>query len=432
MLSEWYLDFLDKDYKPKESDIIALFSFKPARGISDREAIGRLASESSVGTWTTLPGMPKKRIYKLMARAFWWRKRFVKIAYPIELWEEGSVPQLLSGIGGNIFGMKAIEKLKLIDAQLPKRYLRKFKGPLYGKDVIRKIFRRKRGPITSTVIKPKVGYTAREHAEIAYQLYMGGIDCVKDDENLTSQSFNKFEERVALMAKARDKAEKETGDVKDAFMNVTSPTLEELEKRITLLHEYSFRYFMIDVVLSGFTALGTAVELAREYKMAIHGHRAMHAMFTRHDHGMSMYFLAKLMRIIGIDQLHIGTIVGKMEGNKKEIKAMAEMMKAKEVKAISGIRLSQKFYNINGALPVASGGLHPGILPALFNAYGTTDIAIQVGGGVLGHPKGPREGARAVIEAIEAYKKGISLREYAKTHSALNEALKKWGYIRPK
>ncbi len=430
MKIDWYTDFVNTKYKPKNSDVIVLFKYKSS--LQSEEAVGRIASESSVGTWTTLPGMPKLRIMKLAAKVFWFNNNYAKIAYPIELWEPGSIPQLLAGIAGNIFGMKALKSLRLIDATLPKEYLKEFKGPVYGKDAIKKIFKKKRGPITSTVIKPKVGYTSEEHAKIAYQLYTGGIDAVKDDENLTSLKFNKFEKRVKLLAKVRDKAEKETGQVKDAFINVTSPDLKELKRRIKLVHEYGFKYFMIDFVISGFTAVKTACELAKDYKMAIHGHRAMHAAFTRNkEHGVSMLFMAKLARIVGIDQLHTGTVIGKLEGDKREILAMKEMLLSKEVKEIENIRLKQKFYHIKESMPVASGGLHPGILPLLFDIYNTTDMVIQVGGGVLGHPKGPYEGAKAVTQAIEAYHEGISLDEYAKTHKELKEALKKWHYVKP-
>jgi ribulose-bisphosphate carboxylase large chain len=426
----WYKEFVNFNYKPKKDDIICLFRFEPAKKISKIEAMGRIASESSCGTWTTLALMPKG-LNRLKAHAFWEKNNFVKVAYPLELFEKGSIPNFLSGPAGNIFGMKAVKNLRILDAKFPLKYLKNFKGPNYGTNVIKKIFKRKKGPITSVVAKPKLGWSAREHAErIGYPLWIGGIDAIKDDENLTNQKFNRFSKRVQYLAKYRDKAEKKTGDVKEAFINVTSPNFKELEKRIKLVHNYGFKYFMIDVVLSGFTAVQTAVELAHDLKMVIHGHRAMHAMFTRNKkHGMSMLLLAKLMRIIGIDQLHIGTVIGKMSGEKKEILAIKDMIMSKKTEDIPFLRLEQNWGRIKPMLPVASGGLHAGILPELFNIYGTTDIVIQVGGGTLA--LGPYKGAKAVIQAIEAYHKGINLKDYAKTHTELRDSLKKFGYIKP-
>lgn len=429
-MSEWYLDFVNFNYKPRKTDIICLFRFEPSKGMGVKEVMGRLASESSCGTWTTLSEMPKL-VNKLKAYAFWQKKKFVKIAYPLDLFEPRNIPGFLAGPAGNIFGMKAVENLRLMDAEFPPEFVKNFKGPNYGKDVIRKIFKRKSGPITSVVPKPKLGYTSKEHAEkIGYQIWKGGIDCLKDDENLTNQNFNRFEERVEWVARYRDKAERETGEVKDAFINVTSSNLKEMERRIKLIHDNGFRYFMIDAVVSGFTAVQTAADIAHDYNMAIHGHRAMHSMFTRNEkHGMSMLFLAKLMRLIGIDQMHIGTVIGKLEGKKEEIAAMKEMIISKEVKEIPFLRMTQKWENIKPMLPVASGGLHAGILPELFGIYKTTDIVIQVGGGVQALK--PYIGARSVVQAIEAYKRKIPLVEYAKTHPELKQALDKFGTEHP-
>jgi len=427
---EWYREFVDTSYKPKKDEIKVLFYYEPSEGITSIDAVGRIASESSCGTWTTLAEMPKI-LPKIKAYAYWYNENYVKVSYPQILFEKGSIANFLSGPAGNIFGMKAVKNLKLLDAEFPLSFVKSFKGPNYGITAIKKIFKKKRGPITSVVPKPKLGFTAREHAEkIGFEVWKGGVDCVKDDENLTNQKFNKFIDRVKWLAKYRDKAEKITGEVKDAFINVTSPNLKELEKRIKIVHDYGFKYFMIDVVISGFTTVQTASDLAHDLDMAIHGHRAMHAMFTRNPkHGMSMLFLAKLMRLIGIDQLHIGTVIGKLEGSKEEIVATKEMIMSNEVNEIERLRMPQKWGKIKSMLPVASGGLHPGLLPELFDIYGTTDIVIQVGGGV--QAIGAYEGAKALTQAIEAYHQGISLEEYAKNHPELKKSLEFFGYIKP-
>lgn len=429
---EWYHEFIDKSHKLKENDVKVLFYYETAKGVTKEDAIGRIASESSSGTWTTLANLPKL-LPKVKAYAYKYDDNYVKIAYPRLIFEDGSVPCMVSGIGGNIYGMKAVKNLRLMDAELPLDYIKDFKGPRYGVDVIKKIFKRKSGPVTSVVPKPKLGYTAEEHAKkVGYAVWRGGIDAVKCDENLTNQKFNRIADRVKYLAKYRDKAMKETGDVKDAFINVTSPNLKELEKRIKLVHDHGFKYFMLDVVVSGFTAVGTAIELAHDYGMAIHAHRAMHSMFTRNPkHGMTMLFLAKLMRLIGVDQIHTGTAIGKLEGHKRDIIAMKDMLMEKEVKEIPNLRMPQKWNRIKPTLPVSSGGLHPGILPDVFDIYGTTNIGLQVGGGSQGHPDGIEAGAKAVIQSIEAYKQGINLEEYAKTHKELRRALEKWGHLRP-
>ena len=431
---EWYSEFINKSYKPKSDDMKALFHYECAEGISSEDAIGRMASESSSGTWTTLTVEPKL-LPKTKAYAYWYNKNKVKIAYPRLILEDGSVPALMSGVAGNIFGMKALKQMRLIDIEFPDNFVKTFRGPTFGKNVIRKIWKRKHGPITSVVPKPKLGFTAREHAEkVGYNVWKGGIDCLKDDENLTNQKFNRFDERVKWMTKVRNRVERETGEQKDAFINVTAPDFKELERRVKLLHDNGFRYFMLDLVTSGFTAVQTAVELARDYKMAIHGHRAMHAAMTKgNSHGISYLFLAKLFRLMGVDQLHTGTVIGKLDGNQKEIIALNKMLTLQKVDEIANIRLKQKWGKIKPLLPVSSGGLHPGILHKIFDIYGTMDIGLQVGGGTQGHPDGIEAGSKAVMQAINAYKEGIKVEEYAKmpNHGELSRALEKWGSMRP-
>ena len=233
---DWYQKFVDLGYKPANDDLICLFYFEPDKGITKKEAIGRIASESSTGTWTTLFKLPP-RMKKLQAIAFQIEGNYVKIAYPRGLWEDGNVCQLLSGIAGNIFGMKALRNLRLIDVSLPQNYLKHFKGPQFGNQGIRKMMNVKKRPLTGAVPKPKIGFTAKEHAEIAFETWMGGFDFVKDDENLTSTKFNNFNKRVKLLAKLRDKAEHKTGSRKDAYINITAET-DEMKKRAKLLHNY--------------------------------------------------------------------------------------------------------------------------------------------------------------------------------------------------
>ncbi|MFW9779677.1 MAG: type III ribulose-bisphosphate carboxylase [Candidatus Heimdallarchaeota archaeon] len=428
---EWYHDFNDPNYSPSETDLVALYYFEPAPEISIDDLTGRLASESSIGTWTTLETLDE-RIYGMRGRAFWTNSdiRVVKIAYPGILWEHGNIPQLLSGVAGNIFGMKAVRNLRLLDVSLPEEYLKGFSGPHIGTKALKSIFK-KEGPLLSCVPKPKIGMTVDQYLQVAMDAYLGGIDCIKDDENLTSQEFNKFEKRVEGMAKTRDKAESETGAVKDAFINITAET-HEMERRLRLLNDHGFRYCMIDVVTTGFASVQSLRALTQDLGMAIHAHRAMHATFTKHaTHGISMFFLAKLLRLIGVDNLHIGTVVGKLDSPKQDVLNMRDLLLLSQIDESTGKHLAQDWKHIPSVVPVASGGLHPGVLPEVLSIYNTQDLALQVGGGIHGHPGGTKAGAIATVDAIDAWKRGITLEEKSEESPELEQALKKWGHLKP-
>lgn len=427
---DWYMEFVDLHYKPEKDDLVALFYYEPEAGISRQEAVGRIASESSTGTWTTLFRMPP-RMRKLQAKAFWMQGNYAKIAYPIGLWEEGNAVQLLSGIAGNVFGMKAVRNLRLIDATLPQAYLRHFRGPHFGMDGIRKMMKVYKRPLTGAVPKPKVGFSAAEHAQIGFETWMGGFDFVKDDENLTSTRFNRFEERVRLLAKMREKAEKLTGERKGAFINITAET-EEMKRRARLLADYGWNYCMIDVVVAGAASVQTMRDYCSDLGLAIHAHRAMHASFTRNPrHGITMQFLAKLMRMIGVSQIHSGTAVGKLVGSRREVTAVADVLRENKTRELKGILMPQDWGRIKSAFPVSSGGLHPGLVPDVLKIYGT-DLVLLVSGGIHGHPKGTRAGAKAAMQAIDAFMEGEPLAEKAKSSPELAEALHKWGYYKPK
>lgn len=434
---EWYLDFVNEGYKPSLTDVIVVFRVKPAPGFSIEEAAGRVASESSVGTWTTLSVLPP-RIKKLMAKAYEFHKLggdtwLVKIAYPIELFEEGNLPNLVSSVMGNIFGMKALKDLRVEDIYFPKEYIEYYKGPVKGIQGVRESLKVYDRPILATVPKPKVGYDPDEYAQVAYEFLSGGVDLVKDDENLASQSFCRFEKRLEKVMKVIDKVEKETGERKGFLANVTAPT-PEMIKRIKLVADYGNPFIMIDFVIIGWAAFQEVRDLAEEYNLAIHAHRAFHAAFTRNpEHGVSMFVLAKLARLIGVEHIHIGTPgVGKLEAKTKDVVNMASLLRSREYKPPEDdiYHLPQPWHHIKPVFPVSSGGLHPGTLPEVIKHMGV-DLVIQVGGGVLGHPDGPYAGARAVRQAIEAALKGIPLEEYAEQHKELKRALEKWGTVKP-
>jgi ribulose-bisphosphate carboxylase large chain len=142
-----------------------------------------------------------------------------------------------------------------------------------------------------------------------------------------------------------------------------------------------------------------------------------------------MYFLAKLMRLVGVDEIHVGTAIGKLVGGKKEVVGIADMIRGSRLEA--GNMLSQDWGRIKPIMPVSSGGLHPGLIPQVMHLLGN-DCTLLVSGGIHGHPKGTRAGAKAVIQAIEAMMDGKELGEYSKNHKELQQAMDKWGYYKPK
>jgi ribulose-bisphosphate carboxylase large chain len=403
-----YLDFVDFAYKPKETDLVCTFYVEPL-GISLKEAAGGVAAESSIGTWTELTTQ-EPYVARLAAHVFSIEENVAKIAYPTELFEPANMPNILSSVAGNVFGLKALKNLRLLDIQMPPELISSFKGPMFGIAGIRKLLKVPERPLVGTIIKPKLGLKTKDHAHVAYEAWSGGCDIVKDDENLSSQKFNPFEERVAQTLESRDKAQKETGERKVYMINITAET-ETMLKRAQSVIDHGGEYVMVDILTCGWSALQTLCN--QNFKLVIHAHRAGHAAFTKDPkHGIAMRPIAKVARIIGVDQLHIGTAVGKMVETKEEVLENLDALKI----PMGGLK---------PVMPVASGGLHPRLVPALLDTFGN-DVVIQAGGGIHGHPNGTVAGAKAMRQAVDGAMQGLSLDEYAKNHKELKLALEHW------
>jgi ribulose-bisphosphate carboxylase large chain len=309
-----------------------------------------------------------------------------------------------------VFGLKALKNLRLLDIEIPKQLLTSFKGPAFGIAGIRKLVKVPKRPLVGTIIKPKLGLNTKDHAKVAYEAWLGGCDVVKDDENLSSQKFNPFEERLTQTLEGRDKAQEETGERKVYMINITAET-NTLLKRAQSVVDQGGEYVMVDILTCGWSALQTLRN--QNFKLVLHAHRAGHAAFTKNQlHGIAMRPIAKVARIIGVDQLHVGTVVGKMSETKEEVIENIDACKS-------------ELGDLRPVFPVASGGLYPGLVPALLETFGN-DVVLQAGGGIHGHPEGTIAGAKAMRQAVDATLGGKTLEEYAKTHKELSLALKQW------
>lgn len=420
------LKYIDLRYKPGPKDVVCEYFVEPNK-ITLEQACEHIAGESSIGTWTTISTMNEKIAKKLKPHVFSINHHTgeVKIAYPQELFEAGNMPEILSSIAGNIFGMNVLKNLRLQDITFPKKIVDSFKGPAFGIKGIRKLLKVKDRPLVGTIVKPKVGLNEKQHAKVAYDSWVGGLDVVKDDENLSSMSFNKFDKRIEETLVRRDKAEDRTGEKKIYMPNITAETNEML-RRAKLVKKFGGEYIMVDILTVGWSALQTIRDA--NLGMVIHAHRAMHGAITRNEkHGISMLTIAKIARLIGVDQLHIGTAVGKMHGGPMETAHLSEEIEEKMIKAKPKEHvLEQKWFNKKPVFAVASGGLHPGMIPPLMKILGK-NIIMQFGGGCHGHPDGTVAGGRAIRQALDATLKRQNLQKYAKTHPDLDKAIQKWG-----
>jgi ribulose-bisphosphate carboxylase large chain len=382
-----------------------------------------IATEESIGTWTEITTTNEWVKSRLPAKVFKTEGKgnsgIVHIAFPIDLFDvdTSGIANILSMIAGNLFGLSAITNVRLLDVEFPRAVVEQYPGPRFGIEGIRKLIgtEKKTRPHLGTIVKPKVGLSPEQTAKVAYEAAMGGVDFIKDDETLVNQIFCPLESRVSKVMTALDKMKSETGRTTLFAVNITGAP-NKMVRLAEIAIKNGANALMLDILILG---LPTVEWFLKEYdfKVPIHMHRAMHAAFTRNPrHGISFLPIAKIARMLGGDQLHTGSGAGKMGSEEERVNVLGQILTF----------LRGKWFDDKKTFPVASGGIHPGLIPANLQIMGI-DCVINAGGGIHGHPLGTRAGATAMMQAIEAYMAGISLDEYAKTHRELDIALKHWG-----
>jgi ribulose-bisphosphate carboxylase large chain len=404
------MGYYDEDYEPKDTDVLAAFRITPQPGIDPVEAAAAVAGESSTATWTVVwtDRLTDHRHYQAKA----YRvdpvpgaegQYLARIAYDLDLFEEGSIANMSSSIIGNVFGFKALKALRLEDLRIPTHYVKTFQGPAHGIVMEREYLDKFGRPLLGATVKPKLGLSAKNYGRVVYEALRGGLDFTKDDENINSQPFMRWRDRFLYALEAVNRAVAASGEIKGHYCNVTAASMEEMYERAELARELGSIIVMIDLTV-GFTAMQSMAKWARKNGVILHLHRAGHGTYTRQKtHGVSFRVLAKWCRLIGVDHIHAGTVVGKLEGDPRSTKGYYDTLRENVIpeNPEHGIYFEQEWASMPGVMPVASGGIHAGQMHQLLHYLGE-DVVLQFGGGTIGHPMGIAAGATANRVAVEA------------------------------
>jgi ribulose-bisphosphate carboxylase large chain len=404
------MGYFDLEYEPKDTDILCCFRITPQDGVDPEEAAAAVAGESSTATWTVvwtdrLTACEKYRAkcYRVDPVPGTPGQYFAYIAYDLDLFENGSIANLTASIIGNVFGFKPLKALRLEDMRLPTAYVKTFDGSPTGIVVERERLDKFGRPLLGATVKPKLGLSGRNYGRVVYEALKGGLDFTKDDENINSQSFMHWRDRFLYCMEAVKRAEAMTGEVKGTYLNVTAGTMEDMYERAEFAKELGSVIVMIDLVI-GYTAIQSMAKWARRNDMILHLHRAGHSTYTRQkSHGVSFRVIAKWMRLAGVDHIHAGTVVGKLEGDPHTTKGYYDVCREtfNPMRLEHGLFFDQDWAGLRKVMPVASGGIHAGQMHQLLTLLGE-DCVLQFGGGTIGHPMGIQAGAIANRVALEA------------------------------
>jgi len=454
-----YVNFTLKNPKNGEY-MLCVFHIKPGKGPNVLQASAEVAAESSTGTnFAVKTETPFSREMNALIYDLDLKRELVWIAYPTRLFDRiGNVQNILTYVVGNVLGMKEVVALKLLDVWFPSTMLEQYDGPSYTIDNMRKYLKVYNRPILGTIVKPKMGLTSAEYAEVCYDFWVGGGDFVKNDEPQANQDFCPYDKMVLHVKKAMDKAVKETGKKKVHSFNVSSPDFDTMIERCEMIKNAGFEKgsyaFLIDGITAGWMAVQT---LRRRYPdVFIHFHRAAHGAFTRPENplGFSVLVLSKFARLAGASGIHTGTAgIGKMDGTPDtDISAADEILSFKTKgkyfeqswakipdSDLDAIKLTHydsakhlildddDWRGVKKCCPIISGGLNPLLLKPFIDVMKSVDFITTMGAGCHAHPDGTKAGAKAIIQACEAYQKKISIEKYAKTHKELQRAIDFFG-----
>ncbi|MBP3891354.1 MAG: hypothetical protein J6D29_04200 [Solobacterium sp.] len=385
-----------------------------------------LAVGQTIGTWVPIPGITDEIREKYMGKvvnifdvapielatqvdkdeaAY-----LIQIAYPAANFGT-DFPLMITSLLGNDASTSA--QVKLMDIEFPKQFLENFKGPQFGIEGLQKYFGVKNRPLLLNMIKPCTGITPEEGAKIFYEVALGGVDLIKDDELFGNPYYSKPEERVKAYKEAAKKAAKKTGHEVKYFVNITSG-IGELLENIEKVEKAGADGLMVNFSVLGYSALKY---ISEHTKLPILGHSAGAGMYCEGLlNGMATPLaVGKLARIAGADIVMLNTPYGGYPLRKQKYLQTCE-------------QLTLPLHHIKATMPSIGGGVHPGIVEKYIKEVGK-DIVLAAGGSIQGHKMGATAGAKAMRDAIDIACSGKDFLKAAKGHKELEESLKRWGYV---
>jgi ribulose-bisphosphate carboxylase large chain len=416
----------------RQDDILATYLIETPHSVEQAAEV--LAGEQSTGTFVAVPGETpelkarfRTRLHSLKPletvdqpafavppalQSAQYQRAEITVAVPMEM-AGVNLTTLLASIYGNISELKEVTGIRLLDVEIPKALAENCPRPQFGIEGTRRLTDVHNHPIIGTIIKPNVGLTPEQTAEMVRELAEAGIDFIKDDELMTSPPYSRVEKRVeAVMRVINDHADQTGKRVMYAF-NISDDDVDVMLRNHDVVLAAGGTCIMLNINHIGFAGV---MRVRKHSQLPIHAHRNGWGMMTRAPMlGMEYTAYQKLWRLAGVDQLHVNGIRNKFWETDESV--------VRSVKACLTPILSAA----DCIMPVISSGQWGGQAPDTYRLTQTTDVMYLAGGGIQGHPGGPTAGLNAIRQAWDAAVQGISLEDYAAQHPELRQALDKFG-----
>lgn len=397
--------------------------------LAPREAAQALAGEQSSGTFLAVPGETEELKARAAANVARLEvlgeaealalpgassgasppvRALVTLSWPLDNIGH-SLPNLLATVAGNLFELKQVSGLRLLDIRLPDEFLAAYPGPRFGISGTRRLAGVEDRPLIGTIVKPSIGLSAGETAELVGTLAKAGIDFIKDDELQSDGAHCPFDQRVrAVMRMINAHADRTGKKVMYAF-NLTGE-LDQMRRRHDLVLSEGGTCVMASLNSVGLVGW---LELRRHAQLPLHAHRNGWGYLSRDPLlGWSYVAWHKIWRLAGADHMHVNGLQNKFSESDESVIASARACLAPLSPA-----------NPYPVMPVFSSGQSAKQVPGTWEALRSMDLIYTAGGGILAHPMGPAAGVASLREAWEAVVAGIPMADYARERPALAAAL---------
>jgi ribulose-bisphosphate carboxylase large chain len=336
----------------------------------------------------------------------------VVLSFPFENMG-ASLPNLLATVSGNLYELREFSGLKLMDLELPREFAEKYQGPQFGIEGTRRLTGVAGRPVIGTIIKPSVGLSPAQTAELVRTLIEAGLDFIKDDELMADPPHSPFAERVRAVMRVINEHAERTGKKAMYACNLTGE-IDEMLSRHDVVLKAGGTCVMVSVNHAGAPAVA---HLRRHSQLPIHGHRNGWGMLTRSPYlGVDFRAYQKIWRLAGVDHLHCNGLRNKFwEPDESVIRS---------ARACLTPLYADKPYVV---MPVLASAQWAGQAVDSYQALGTADVMYVCGGGIVAHPAGIAAGVASVRQAWEAALAGVTIDEYARDHIELRQALERFG-----
>ncbi|MGO4170785.1 ribulose-bisphosphate carboxylase large subunit family protein [Bosea sp. TAF32] len=341
-----------------------------------------------------------------------WRRARITISFPVDN-VGANLATLAAVVAGNLYDLGEVTGLRLESISLPWSYRQRFPLPAQGIAGTRRLTGVAKGPLVGSIIKPNVGLSAAQTAELVAGLCEAGLDFIKDDEISADPVHAPLAERIpAVMAAVRRHQDKTGKHVMVAF-NITDET-DAMRRHADLVAREGGSCVMASLNWCGFSAIES---LRRSTDLALHGHRNGYGALSRHPLlGIGFQAYQVLWRLAGVDHMHVHGLKGKFAQEDEEVVTSARDCVTPLTEGAD-----------DRVMPAFSSGQWAGTAQPTWDAIGHDDLLFMAGGGILAHPGGPKAGVASIRQAWAAVADGMPIAEAARAHPELQQALDTFG-----